>query len=137
MHGRDGPIFRGRYKAIVIDGDRYLAAVVRYIHLNQQWLNVNELLEGFSNVGEFQEFILSGNEDKLREFYTRGRQSPILGGEDFRERVREKIGKIGGEHPRHERVWLKASVEEVVSNVAGAYGTRVRWGRGRGSEAVM
>ncbi len=166
MHGRDGPIFRGRYKAIVIDGDRYLAAVVRYIHLNPvdagivkeaeeykwgshknylkpkkapQWLNVNELLEGFSNVGEFQEFVLSGNEDKLREFYTRGRQSPILGGEDFRERVREKIGKIGGEHPRHERVWLRPSVEEVVSNVARAYGTGVdevlRWRRGRGSEA--
>lgn len=137
MHGRDGPIFRGRYKAIVIDGDRYLAAVVRYIHLNQQWLNVNELLEGFSNVGEFQEFILSGNEDKLIQFYTCGRQSPILGGEDFRERVREKIGKIGGEHPRHEKVWLRPSVEEVVSNVAGAYGTRVRWRRGRGSSYVI
>ena len=139
MHGRDGPIFRGRYKAIVIDGDRYLAAVVRYIHLNQQWLNVNELLEGFSNVGEFQEFILSGNEDKLIQFYTCGRQSPILGGEDFRERVREKIGKIGGEHPRHERVWLRPSVEEVVSNVAEAYGSGVdevlRWRRGSGSEA--
>jgi len=122
-HQRDGPIFRGRYKSIVIDGDRYLTAVVRYIHLNPveagmvkgpeeykwsshtnylrpkkapQWLHVNELLEGFSSVGEFQEFVLSGNEDKLREFYTSGRQSPILGGEDFRERVREKIGKIGG-----------------------------------------
>ena len=94
-------------------------------------------MEGFSNVGEFQEFILSGNEDKLIQFYTRGRQSPILGGEDFRERVREKIGKVGGERPRHERVWLRPSVEEVVSNVAEAYGTRVRWRRGSGSEAVM
>ncbi|MFQ5788817.1 MAG: transposase, partial [Thermodesulfobacteriota bacterium] len=101
MHGRDGPIFRGRYKAIVIDADRYLTAVVRYIHLNPveagivkkpevykwsshinylrpqrapEWLNATELLEGFSSVGEFQEFVLSGNEDKLREFYTRGRQ---------------------------------------------------------------
>ena len=74
---------------------------------------------------------------RIEQFYTRGRQSPILGGEDFRERVREKIGKIGGEHPRHERVWLRPSVEEVVSNVAGAYGTRVRWRRGSGSEAGM
>jgi len=33
-HKRDGPLFRGRYKAIVIDRDTYLAAVVRSIHLN-------------------------------------------------------------------------------------------------------
>ena len=49
-------------------------------------------MEGFSNVGEFQEFVLSGNEDKLIQFYTRGHQSPILGGDDFSKRVREKIG---------------------------------------------
>jgi REP element-mobilizing transposase RayT len=32
-HGRDGSLFRGRYRAILIDADEYLAAVVRYIHL--------------------------------------------------------------------------------------------------------
>ena len=30
----DGPLFRGRYKAILVDADRYLLAVSRYIHLN-------------------------------------------------------------------------------------------------------
>ncbi len=71
--------------------------------------------------------------------YTRGRQSPILGGEDFKERVRENVGKIGREHARHERVWLRPSADEVVSNVATAYGIGVDevlgWRRGRGSEA--
>src|SRR5258705_10142815 len=33
-HRRDGPLFRGRYKAILVDADEYLAAVLRYIHLN-------------------------------------------------------------------------------------------------------
>jgi putative transposase len=33
-HRRDGTLFRGRYKAILVDADEYLAAVVRYIHLN-------------------------------------------------------------------------------------------------------
>jgi REP element-mobilizing transposase RayT len=33
-HGRDGTLFRDRYKAILIEADEYLAAVVRYIHLN-------------------------------------------------------------------------------------------------------
>src|SRR5881296_3396831 len=33
-HGRDGTLFRGRYKAILVDANEYLTAVVRYIHLN-------------------------------------------------------------------------------------------------------
>ena len=33
-HKRDGSLFRGRYKAILVDEDEYLARVVRYIHLN-------------------------------------------------------------------------------------------------------
>ncbi len=32
--GRDGPLFRGRYKALVVETDTYLSAVIRYIHLN-------------------------------------------------------------------------------------------------------
>lgn len=31
---RDGPLFRGRYKAILLDADSYLLELVRYIHLN-------------------------------------------------------------------------------------------------------
>ena len=34
IHRRDGALFRGRYKAIVVDKDAYLAQLVRYIHLN-------------------------------------------------------------------------------------------------------
>jgi putative transposase len=30
----DGPLFRGRYKAILVDADAYLLCVSRYIHLN-------------------------------------------------------------------------------------------------------
>ena len=33
-HGRDGPLFRGRYKAILIDAEEYFLAVARYIHCN-------------------------------------------------------------------------------------------------------
>jgi REP element-mobilizing transposase RayT len=33
-HGRDGPLFRGRYKAILIDAEEYFLAVARYIHHN-------------------------------------------------------------------------------------------------------
>lgn len=33
-HGRDGPLFRGRFHSILVDSDRYLDTVARYIHLN-------------------------------------------------------------------------------------------------------
>ena len=33
-HHRDGPLFRGRYKAILIDAEEYFLSVVRYIHQN-------------------------------------------------------------------------------------------------------
>lgn len=33
-HGIDGPLFRGRYRAILVDADAYLLSVSRYIHRN-------------------------------------------------------------------------------------------------------
>lgn len=34
VHQRDGALFRGRYKAILVDADSYLLQVARYVHLN-------------------------------------------------------------------------------------------------------
>ena len=34
IHGHDGPLFRGRYKSILVDADSYLLKLVRYIHCN-------------------------------------------------------------------------------------------------------
>jgi putative transposase len=33
-HNKDGQLFRGRYKAVVVDNDSYLLEVLRYIHRN-------------------------------------------------------------------------------------------------------
>ena len=41
---KDGPLFRGRYKAILVEADEYLLHVSRYIHLNPLEANlVDEL----------------------------------------------------------------------------------------------
>lgn len=32
---RTGPLFHGRFKAVIVDRDAYLVDLVRYIHLNQ------------------------------------------------------------------------------------------------------
>lgn len=34
IHRSDGPLFRGRYKAILVQEDEYLTHLIRYIHLN-------------------------------------------------------------------------------------------------------
>ncbi|MGM0575333.1 MAG: transposase [Myxococcota bacterium] len=33
-HGRDGPLFRGRFRSRLVQQERYLAELVRYIHMN-------------------------------------------------------------------------------------------------------
>jgi len=33
-HAHDGPLFRGRFRALIVDEDAYLTQVVRYIHWN-------------------------------------------------------------------------------------------------------
>lgn len=151
-HRRDGPLFRGRYKAIVVEAEAYLAAVVRYIHLNPveaevvqapqaypwsshgaylrpakrpRWLRVAEVLGQFASPRAFHQFVLAGNEEALTEYYRRGRHAPVLGGEGFRERLRGHLRQVSREHPRHERAVVKASVEMVLQRVAGTYGTTV------------
>ncbi len=42
VHQRDGALFRGRYKAILVDADSYLLQVARYIHLNPVKANLTQ-----------------------------------------------------------------------------------------------
>src|SRR5258705_7972318 len=125
-HNRDGPLFRGRYKAILVDKDEYLAQVVRYIHLNPvqirvvkqpeeyrwsshikylqtkrapQWLNTEEVLERLGGGKSFHEFVLSGNEETLENFYNSKRHSPVLGRVEFAQRVRGPAANLPKEIP--------------------------------------
>ena len=147
-HGRDGDLFRGRYKAIVVDADEYLTSVVRYIHLNPveaglakapeeyrwsshasylkrktapAWLKTQEVLGRFGSPKEFQAFVLAGNDAAIRTFYRRSRQGPVLGKETFRERIRKRLNKIDREHPRYERVEVRPTVERVLKQVGKEY----------------
>lgn len=46
-HDNDGPLFRGRYKAILVDADRYLLELVRYIHRNPVSAGLTERLDSY------------------------------------------------------------------------------------------
>jgi hypothetical protein len=152
-HGRDGPLFRGRYQAILVEADVYLSAVVRYIHWNPvaaglvatpdaypwsshryylsprrapPWLTVGELLATLGGPRAFRRFVLAGNAPSLEQFYARGRQQPVLGGEDFRARLPRRAKALAREHPRQQRRLLQPTATAVVTRVAAEYGVPPR-----------
>jgi putative transposase len=152
LHRRDGTLFRGRYKAIVVDKDNYLAQVVRYIHLNPveaglvrepqsyawsshrfylrqsevpDWLRTQDVMAEFGSITRLHEFVLEGNDKALERFYKNGRQSPVLGDEEFRNGLMEKPIRVDREHPRYERVAVRPSIDQVLKALATRYGLKV------------
>ena len=47
FHHCDGPLFRGRYKSILVDADNYLLPLVRYIHQNPLKAGLAKELAGY------------------------------------------------------------------------------------------
>jgi len=118
---RDGPLFRGRYKAILIESDSYLLQVSRYIHLNPiearlcknpydyiwssyrsyvneklsiPWLKTCFTLNLISSVDlrlGYADFIMKGVDQKTRDFYNKKQLPSIFGDKKFIELHLEKI----------------------------------------------
>jgi chromosomal replication initiation ATPase DnaA len=82
-------------------------------------LTVLEQLGGREN---FHEFVLSGNEEALESYYKAKRHSPVLGREEFIEKVRLARAKLNREIPRYQRHALEIKPERVIAKVAGMYG---------------
>ena len=150
-HKTDGSLFRGRYKALVIDEDEYLGSVVRYIHLNpvkaglvrepkdygwsthrvyvmrserREWVHTQKLLESFGGSHGFDKYVKAGNDEEIEKFYKRGRLSLILGDEAFVEEVQDKVKGPGDEHVRDEGKILQPGFEKIIKCVAEAYGVQ-------------
>ncbi len=151
-HRRDGPLFRGRYRAMLIEAEIYLTTVIRYIHLNPvqgqlctlpdayrwsshpyylkphtapSWLSIGEGLEGFGSPRAFQAFVVAGNEEACETFYANDRHPLVLGQEGFVEWVKTKASPLSREHPRHERAIVRPSVRQVLRGVAAVFGVPV------------
>jgi hypothetical protein len=68
-------------------------------------------------IARFHEFVLEGNDKALGNFYNKGRQSPVLGSEEFRSGWMEKPVHVDQEHPRYERAAVRPSVNQVQKYV--------------------
>jgi len=116
--GTDGPLFRGRYKSVLVQEDSHLCCVSRYIHLNPveaklvsrpeeyesssyrvylglesspQWMHTVETLRRFEpgdTRGNYRRFVESGIDVETRTFYAKKRLRPVLGSADFQERMK-------------------------------------------------
>jgi len=114
---RDGPLFRGRYKAVLVDAQNYWLGLSCYIHRNPleakmcrslsqyqwssyrayigieakpDWLNIDYTLQviGKRNLHERYKVYASKPLDKvLVEFYEKKKISPILGDDQFKASV--------------------------------------------------
>lgn len=117
----DGPLFRGRYKAILVQEDNYLLHVSRYIHLNpvearmvkdpsayqwssypqylnltekDKWLYTGYLLEMNATQDkrqQYQKFVEYGNEEEIKSFYKKKQTPTILGDEDYKKKLLHKL----------------------------------------------
>jgi len=149
QHKKDGQLFRGRYKAVLIDADSYLLEVLRYIHRNPlragiteklsdfgwsshqgymskakkwEWLYKDVLLSMFSKKkstrrSAYIDFVSLGEPREIERFYSLKNLSSILGGDSFKERVKEKIdhSKFHQEIPESRE--LAPSAEKVIALV--------------------
>ncbi|MCP5026222.1 MAG: hypothetical protein GY929_08035 [Actinomycetia bacterium] len=111
-HGVDGALFRGRFQSVLVDHDRYLLWVSRYIHRNPleaglagdlsgyrwssfpayvggdiapAWLHTQETLDLAGSRERYQLFVETGGpNEELADFYGKKRLAPVLGSDEFK-----------------------------------------------------
>jgi putative transposase len=121
QENRDGPLFRGRYKAILIEAENYGLELTRYIHLNPvsanicsnpedyiwssynaylhsskkpKWLYCNEMLErcsGKISIKDYREFIEKGVSISIKREFSKKNLPSLLGSNDWIENLKKQF----------------------------------------------
>jgi REP element-mobilizing transposase RayT len=145
MCGVDGPLFRGRFKSLIIDEEAYLLEVSRYIHLNPvkarlvmrpsdyfwssyasfvgqtpkpQWLRTCELLRRFGNANNphyYRQFVEQPNQSKMDAFYSHRSLPSILGSKAFRRHI---FFRASTSAQKKEKVAPDLKVKQVIGATA-------------------
>jgi putative transposase len=121
-------LFQGRYKAIICDKDKYLLALVRYIHLNpvraglakrperyahnghasylangtSKIIEASPILKLLGGKNEYENFVLEGVSEGHNDAYYTVEDQRFLGEEGFGEDISREGG--GGRRTEAERV---------------------------------
>lgn len=115
----DGPLFRGRFKAILMEEETYLLNLSRYIHRNPikfvkkledykwssypsylnlvqspKWLNkvkTMEFFDGLKNIKHYKDYVLKEfDQDNIKEIYS-DKSFDVMGSDDFKKRIQSKV----------------------------------------------
>ena len=152
LEDTDGPLFRGRYKAILIEPDAYLLNVSRYIHLNpvaagvtslakeylwssyrayigveaaSEWLQTKFVL---NMIGQPQQrklyrlYVEKGVDDETQTFYGKKKFPAVMGSDDFRESIHSRL-PANAEMPEIKKLKSAPSFSFIIQAVSVAFAT--------------
>ncbi|HYW92113.1 MAG TPA: transposase [Gammaproteobacteria bacterium] len=149
-HGGDGPVFRGRYRAVLVDPEAYLLQVSRYIHRlpveagltgrpeaylwssyrcyvgarrSPPWLEVAPIrarLAASDPALAYRHYTNAGLDARVRAFYRERRAAAILADDDFRERLAAMQARK--DVPPARRLTRRPRIEEITEAVRQEYG---------------
>lgn len=144
-HGRDGALFRGRFKSIMVESEGYALQVTRYIHRNPvaaglcgrpedyAWTNyagfVGQKTESpkYSSPfalqffglkqKQYRQYVEAGIPEKVAGFYESKRQSPVFGSKEYRKKIAGLIKKKDRQIPEQQRILSRPTIEEVKRKI--------------------
>lgn len=147
MKGSDGSLFRGRYKAVLVQADKYLLPLSCYIHsrvkasqLNSYpwssytyftrkakppvWFNRDETLKQLhTTVAKrplaYKKLVAQGVTDELARFYGKKNLSSVLGDDKFRKSAQKKRSATSTRGiSRGANAKWRPSCKQIISAVA-------------------
>jgi putative transposase len=143
----EGSLFKGRYKAVLVQPDKYLMPLARYIHLGVKksgldswqwssyaayanktkapaWLARNEVLAqvggtGAKRTAQFIKYTGEGIDEELARFYGKKNLSSIMGDEKFKKsaKARRSTTKVRGVSRGANAKW-RPSCKQIITAVA-------------------
>ena len=134
-----GHLFQGRYRAIICEKDKYLLALLRYIHLNPVRAGLAERPEGYVHSGHrsylmsgtvkiidarpilellggkkaYERFVLDGMSEDHNDDYYAIEDQRFLGEEGFGE----EISRAVGEKQRKRKKSIETNVKEIAKRL--------------------
>lgn len=147
MKKTEGSLFKGRYKAVLVQADKYLLALARFIHLrvrkadleNYQWSSYPAYInntkppvwlvrasvleqvggKGAKRIAALKQYMAEGVDEELAHFYGKKNLSSIMGDEKFKKfaKTKRNATKTRGVSRGAHAKW-RPSCKEIVSAVA-------------------
>ncbi len=148
---KDGALFRGRYKAILVDAEAYWLSLSRYIHRNPleaglarrlvdyrwssypayvgkvkppAWLDTRYVLGAVGQRNQqarYKAFVAGDTDTALKAFYQASKVGPILGDELFKQRVLQQV-EDHPDVPTYQEARHHPTLTDIVKTVARYYG---------------